>query len=155
PNLPNQRSIYLYPSICFFEGTVISVGRGTDMPFQVIGHPDIHHSNIDFTPQPNQGAKHPKLEGVLCHGTDLRLNELAEIRGQKKLDLSLILSYYTFLNQGDDFFLANHFIDKLAGSDQLRKQIQQGLTEEEIRASWQTDLDNYRLTRKKYLLYKD
>jgi len=147
PNLPNDRSINLYPSLCLFEGTRISVGRGTDYPFQVYGHPEIE-GDFKFTPAPNEGAKHPKLEGKECNGMDLK-------QGEKIDELKLgwiLMARNNFLNQ-DDFFIS--FFEKLAGTADLRKQILAGKTEEEIKASWQEDLEAFKAIRKKYLLYKD
>ena len=153
PNLPNDDAINLYPTLCLFEGTRISVGRGTDYPFQVFGYPNFKKDfgkseAISFTPQPNQGAKHPKLEGELCNGMDLRQGEKID-----ELKLSWILmARNNFLNQ-DDFFIS--FFEKLAGTADLRKLILAGKTEQEIRDSWQEDLEAFKAIRKKYLLYKD
>lgn len=154
PNLPNSLSILLYPSICLFEGTTLSLGRGTDYPFQYIGHPKIL-SNFSFTPKPNFGAKSPPLQNVLCFGTDLSSTTIDSLRNNPKIDLSFLIKYYNELNtQGELYFLKNNFFDKLAGSDVLRKQIMDGLPEIKIRASWADDLAKFRLTRSKYLLYK-
>jgi len=154
PNLPNLRSVLLYPSICFFEGTTVSLGRGTNKQFQVIGHPKII-SEYSFIPMPNEGAKDPPLNGQKCYGTDLSAITTGSIIQSKKIDLGYLLDYYkkmTALNE--KFFLDNNFIDKLAGSDQLRKQILAGKNEQEIKASWQSDLVAFRNVRAKYLIYK-
>jgi len=154
PNLPNLRSVLLYPSICFFEGTTLSLGRGTNKQFQVIGHPKII-SEYSFIPMPNEGAKDPPLNGQKCYGTDLSAITTGSIIQSKKIDLGYLLDYYkkmTALNE--KFFLDNNFIDKLAGSDQLRKQILAGKNEQEIKASWQSDLVAFRNVRAKYLIYK-
>ena len=153
PNLPDIRAILLYPSTCFFEGTTLSLGRGTDKPFQYIGHPSMH-SEFSFVPMPNFGSKHPPQEGKRCFGSDLSNVTLGSITDKKGLDLSLLLKYYTEINaQGETFFLKNNFFDKLAGSDALRKQIIEGKNEAEIRASWQPDLERFQKIRAKYLLY--
>ena len=154
PNLPNIRSVLLYPSTCFFEGTTLSLGRGTDKQFQVIGHPKIK-SAFSFTPMPNEGAKDPPLNGQKCFGTDLSKVTTGSIIQSKKIDLSYLLDYYkkmTALNE--KFFLDNNFIDKLAGSDQLRTQILAGKSEQEIKKTWQAGLETFSKVRAKYLIYK-
>jgi len=154
PNLPNTRSILLYPSICFFEGTTLSLGRGTELQFQQVGHPKIN-SKYSFTPRPNLGAKNPPLNGQLCFGTDLSKMTIGSLLDAKKIDLTLLIQYYKELNSiGEKFFLDNLFMDKLAGTDQLRKMIIAGKTEAEIRKTWQKDLDSFKIIREKYLLYK-
>ncbi len=146
PNLPNQQSIKLYPSLCFFEGTIVSIGRGTPFPFQVIGYPSPKAGEFTFVPQDVQGAAiNPKHEGKTCYGFDLRANNT--VRG---LDLSYLIEMYQLL-ESDDFF--NNYFDKLAGNDELRKQIKAGIDAEEIRLSWQASLADYQKTRAKYLLY--
>ena len=151
PNLPNSKSINLYPSICFFEGTQISIGRGTEFPFQVIGSPLTRKTGIDFTftPKSTAGAKYPKHENKSCFGLDLR-NE----KTYNSLDLTLLIQFYNSYKDKDHFFLENNFIDLLAGTDQLRKNIQAGKTAKEIKASWEPALSQFKETRKKYLLYK-
>jgi len=155
PNLPNTISILLYPSLCFFEGTALSIGRGTDKQFQVIGHPALKEMPYTFTPQKNEGAKYPKLENELCRGFDLSALDKKELFLQQKLSLSLLIDLYNTFPDKDNFFLTNNFFDKLAGTSALQKQIKQGLSEAEIRATWQADLDIYKKMRKKYLLYAD
>lgn len=159
PNLKNMTSIYLYPGLCFFEGTVVSIGRGTDLPFQVVGHPDFEVEVLEdlysFTPSSKPGASNPKLKGETCYGYDLHEQDIKEIRAQKKLDLSYLIEFYQQLNKGKDFFLSNNFIDLLAGTDQLRLMILEGKTEEEIRESWKAELKAFKEKRKLYLLYKD
>lgn len=154
PNLPNMRSIYLYPSLCFFEGTVFSEGRGTNTQFQVYGHPDYPMGDHYFTPQSGPGAKSPKLENQRCRGVSLAAEPPESIRTQAQLDLSHLLAAYRHFPERERFFLPTLFIDKLAGTDQLRKQIVAGMTAEQIRASWQPDLAHYRGVRGKYLLYE-
>ncbi len=154
PNLPNNIAIQLYPSLCFFEGTIISVGRGTEFPFQIIGHPDFVIGSFVFTPEPITGvSSNPKHKGKTCYGQSLQ--GLAEqlLQRERKLNLGKLLGYYDFFKERDVFFTP--YFEKLAGTDRLRKQIEEGLTEEQIRASWQEDLEAFKKIRKKYLLYND
>ena len=153
PNLPTHRSILLYPSLCFFEGTQVSIGRGTDTPFELIGHPDYSIKDFHFKPKPSAGAKYPKLEGQACYGVDLTKQNPRFIKTQNKLNISYLLDFYQDLQMGESFFLENHFIDQLAGSDQLRKQIVAGMTEAEVRFSWESDIQEFEEIRAKYLLY--
>ena len=155
PNLPNMRSIYLYPSICFFEGTTVSEGRGTNKQFQIYGHPKYIGGDVSFTPESMDGAKHPKLEGKLCHGFDLSAVSIETIREKRKLNLDYLINFYKTFPKNETFFLENNFFDKLAGSSELRKQLLSGMTSGEIRKTWQEDLENFKQTRKRYLLYKD
>jgi len=155
PNLPNMLSIYLYPSLCFFEGTVVSVGRGTDMPFQISGHPKFKSKFFSFTPKATEGAKYPKLNGKLCYGIDYSTVGLNILQLQGQLSLDWLVSFYQDLNLKGDFFLKNNFINLLAGSDVLQKQLINNLTFKEIRQSWQSDLAKFKVIRSKYLLYKD
>jgi uncharacterized protein YbbC (DUF1343 family) len=153
PNLPNQTSILLYPSICLFEGTTLSLGRGTHKQFQLIGHPKVK-SQFTFTPMPNEGAKDPFLNGQKCYGEDLSNQDVKTLYGKKSIDLSYLLKYGKMFGQMNErFFLDNLFIDKLAGSDALRKQILAGTTEAEIRQSWQEGLKAFSNVRAKYLIY--
>ena len=150
PNLPNAKSIELYPSLCLFEGTIVSVGRGTEMPFQIYGYPEFKNYDFEFTPKPIIGAApHPKLEGKLCKGYDLRTDSTKI----NKIQLEWLIDAYNQLEKRDDFFIS--FFSKLAGTNQLQKQIEEGLNAKEIRDSWQTDLNTFKLLRKKYLLYSD
>jgi len=153
PNLPNMSSVYLYPSLCLFEGTVMSIGRGTDKPFQVVGHPDFKTGTYTFTPQSKPEAKDPPLMGKLCKGYDLA--DFAElfIKNYKKLYLFWLLGSYENIPNKDIFF--NNMFDKLAGTASLKKMIVEGKSEEDIKKSWQPGLENYKKTRKKYLLYPD
>ncbi|MCP9234948.1 exo-beta-N-acetylmuramidase NamZ domain-containing protein [Lewinella sp. JB7] len=155
PNLPNQRSIYLYPSLCFFEGTALSVGRGTNRQFQLYGHPQLTGAPDSFTPRPGPGAADPKLNGQLCHGYDLSKAPAATYRGSR-IDLTPLLSTYQVLTaQGQTFFTRPDFFDLLAGTDDLRKMIEAGRSEAEIRDSWSAELRAYRDMRKGYLLYPE
>jgi uncharacterized protein YbbC (DUF1343 family) len=146
PNLPNDQSINLYPSLCFFEGTNVSVGRGTDMQFQIYGSPFLAMNSFSFTPQPNYGSKLPPHQGVKCYGEDLRfypkLNEL---------NLTWLRDAYSLSLNSNVFF--NDFFKKLAGNDELQRQIEQVITIEEIKESCEKDLKSFKKLRKKYLLY--
>ncbi len=157
PNLPDMRSIYLYPSTCFFEGTVASEGRGTRAPFQIFGHPDYPASvgTFSFTPEPRFGASQPKLDGELCHGYDLSGIPLEELRQQGHINLRYLITFYRNFPDKGNFFLKNNWIDKLAGTSSLREQIVAGKDEAAIRASWAEELAAYKTMRKKYLLYPD
>ena len=154
PNLPDMQSIYLYPSLCFMEGTVVSVGRGTDKQFQIYGHPDFSEGDYTFTPEPMLGARSPKLQGKLCRGFDMSEADLGELQAQG-LRLEYLYNAYRLMPEGSDFFLRNKFIDKLAGTDAVRKGILNGVTLDEMKASWQEDLTAFKEIRKEYLLYAD
>ncbi len=149
PNLPNQQAILLYPSLCLFEPTQVSVGRGTDLQFQVIGSPYPATGSFQFTPVDKPGALNPPNEGVLCYGLDLTRVDAK----QMGLDLTYLLDFYQKIPQKDKFFTSASFFDKLAGSDQLRKQLQEGWSAAKIKASWQPALQQYKAIRAKYLLY--
>lgn len=151
PNLPNIKSIYLYPSTCFFEGTVMSLGRGTSLPFQVYGHPDYKGSNYSFTPQSISGAKNPPLLGKKCYGVDLSDTDDKYIRKQG-IDLSYVIDAYKNLNIGSKFFTS--FFDLLAGCSYVREMIEQGCDADEIKARWQDDVTKFKKQRAPYLIYK-
>ncbi len=153
PNLPNARSIYLYPSLCFFEGTAFSVGRGTDQQFQVIGHPDNTIGDYTFTPVPKPGAKYPKHENKVCNGLNLSKLSKEAVRQKAQLQLTYLIDMYQAFPDKASFFNENNFFNLLAGNTTLQAQIKAGKTEEEIRRSWQEDLNNFKRLRKKYLLY--
>jgi uncharacterized protein YbbC (DUF1343 family) len=146
PNLPTDKSINLYPSLCFFEGTSVSAGRGTEMQFQIYGSPFLAKGEFSFTPQANEGATYPKYKNKMCFGEDLRT-----IENLDKLDLSFLLKAYK-QNSSKDFF--NTFFAKLAGTNKLQHQIEQGISEKEIQKSWEKDLEVFKQIRNKYLLYK-
>lgn len=149
PNLPNDQSINLYPSLCFFEGTFVNAGRGTDMQFQVFGAPSLPADQFPFTytPQSNEGAKHPKFKGQRCYGKDLRQHPPLE-----QLNLEWVIEVYEAHGKKPDFFTS--FFTLLAGTKQLQQQIEQGLTASAIRHSWKNDLEDFKKTRAKYLIYK-
>lgn len=146
PNLPNDQAIRLYPSLCFFEGTKVSVGRGTDFAFQTFGHPSFKKDTFEFYPKSLAGAKNPIYKNQLCKGMDLR-NYAAE----EGITLRFLLIAYARLE--GDLFDNISFFDKLAGSDKLRKMLVAHKSEKEIRKSWQKDLNAFSDKRKKYLLY--
>lgn len=156
PNLPDIQSIYWYPSTCFFEGTVCSEGRGTDMPFQLFGHPSLPKNLTSFTPHSMEGATAPKLVNQLCYGWNVSgTPEQVLQQVNNKVQLKWILDAYRLFSDKDKFFLANNFFNKLAGNDVLMQQIKQGQSEAAIRQSWQPALDAFKKLRKKYLLYPD
>lgn len=153
PNLPNAQAIQLYPSLCLFEPTVVSIGRGTEFPFQVMGHDDVTLGEFKFSPRsmPNS-APNPKLEGQNLQGRDLRTSDI------KGFDLGPLLQAYAAFKaagKADIFFTAPDFMDKLSGTDKLRKAIVAGQSEAEIKASWQADLKRFKQQRQPYLLYPD
>lgn len=152
PSLPNYLSIRLYPSLCLFEGTDISVGRGTDFPFQVIGYPDSVFGDFTFIPGSREGmSAHVDQQGKMCYGIDLRDIDPEEYT----FSLRYFIDFYRKAPFKDTFISRPEFFDKLAGNDTLRKKIQEGWSYEEIEASWQTDLTEYKKMREKYLLYDD
>ena len=146
PNLPNAKSINLYPSLCLFEGTTVSIGRGTDYPFQHFGAPYLE-SNYSFTPKSGEGSRSPKHENIKCFGTDLRFqgNFLTAI------NLNWLIKSYNNCSNKEKFF--NNFFDKLVGTDKLRLQIISGKTTKDIKGSWKEDLNKFKDVREKYLLY--
>jgi uncharacterized protein YbbC (DUF1343 family) len=156
PNLKTMQSIYLYPSTCFFEGTVCSEGRGTDLPFQIFGHPDLPKKLYAFVPKPNAGAKNSKCFYQTCYGWKIDgSNEKILKQLNNKIQLHYLVDAYKLFPGKDSFFLKSNFINKLAGNNQLQQQIKEGKTEAEIRASWKPALVAFKVIRKKYLLYKD
>ena len=156
PNLKTMQSIYLYPSTCFFEGTVFSEGRGTDYPFQVFGHPAMPNNLYAFEPKPNLGAKSSKCFYQTCYGWYINgTNEEILKIIDNKIQLHYFIDAYKLFPGKDSFFLKSNFINKLAGNDELVQQIKEGKTEIEIRKSWEPKLSEFKTIRKKYLLYKD
>jgi len=146
-------SIYLYPSLALFEGTVISVGRGTDSPFQVIGAPELKNAPYSFTPVSMEGASHPPYEGQKCNGYNLKEFGTILIKNLQKLYLFWLKGAYKDYPDKDKFF--NSYFIKLAGTDKLQKQIESGMSDDEIHKSWEPGLNNFKKIRKKYLLYQD
>ena len=152
PNLPNMRAVYLYPSLCFFEGTPISLGRGTDFPFQTYGHPKLQ-GDFSFTPRSNAGAKNPPLKDKLCHGVDLRTAPSDERIWEREVDLGYVIDCYRQLNLGEKFFTP--MFDRLTGTDYVRQMILQGAGADRIKARWADDVERFKQTRKPYLLYEE
>lgn len=151
PNLPNAQAVALYPSLCFFEATQFSIGRGTAFPFQVIGFPDKKYGDFTFTPRSLSGfSANPLQENKLCYGIDLR-----EIKTNGGLTLHYFLDFYNKSGLGTKFFSSPSFMDKLAGTASLRKQITEGKSEKEIREGWKKELDEYKFKRQNYLLYEE
>jgi len=148
PNLPNEKAINLYPSTCFFEGTTLSEGRGTNMQFQIFGSPTLPKDKytFTFTPQPNEGAKSPKFNGQLCYGKDLR-----DVERLSHLNLQWLIDAYNDSGNQKSFF--TNFFTTLAGTKTLQQQIEQGMNNEQIRASWREGLALYDLMRKRYMIY--
>ena len=151
PNLPTARAVYLYAALCPFEGTVVSLGRGTDKPFEMYGHPDMTGRTFSFTPRPTAGAKHPPLEGRLCRGVDLSGMPLAEAR-EVGFSLRYVIDACADLGMGDKFFTP--MFEKLVGVGWVREMILAGAPEAEIRARCAGDVERYRERRTKYLLYE-
>ena len=154
PNLPNLRSVYLFPSLCFFEGTCMSVGRGTNFPFQIFGHPDYHDIGFSFTPRSIEGeAANPKYKGKVCNGVDLSHIPFDFVRNNRRIVLDWLIDTYNSMNKTEDFF--NAYFDTLAGSSTLREQIIAGKSKWIIYASWKKDIEDFKSKRKQYLLYND
>lgn len=152
PNLPNMQSIYLYPSLCLFEGTDVSLGRGTNLPFQQYGHPKMTGYTYSFTPRSVAGAKNPPHLNQLCYGVNLSQMPQEEII-KRGFDLSYIISAYRNLNMGEAFFTP--FFTKLVGVDYVQRMIVEGRSAEEIRAKWQPELEKFKEKRRGYLIYKE
>jgi uncharacterized protein YbbC (DUF1343 family) len=148
PNLPNGQAIRLYASLCLFEGTIISVGRGTEYPFQVCGGLEPDYGTFTFIPHAMVGAQKPMYEGKTCYGLDLQ-----QAQPGYGLDLSYLLTMYNRAGERTCFF--NSFFNKLAGNEKLQRQVKRGASEAKIRKSWLQDLSDYKLLRKKYLLYPE
>jgi uncharacterized protein YbbC (DUF1343 family) len=153
PNLPNQRAVFLYPTLCFFEGTAISVGRGTSKPFQQYGHPLLLNSETSFVPKSMVGAANPPFVNEVCFGFDLSSHNDVMDSLQEGIQLDIIINAYNNFPNKELFF--NSFFKKLAGTELLQAQIKQGYTSKQIKLSWQTELEHFKQLRKKYLLYDD
>ncbi len=152
PNLRSMLAIYLYPSICYFEATPVSLGRGTDFPFEVYGHPNMKGCNFEFTPRSVPGAKNPPLLGKLCYGVDLRgINEESAIA--QGINLSYVIDAYKNLGMGDSFFRS--FFERLIGRGDIRQMIAEGKTANEIKATWAADVAKFCRQRAPYLLYPE
>ena len=152
PNLKSMKAIYLYPSLCYFEATPVSLGRGTDSPFTRYGHPSFKKFDFKFTPQPTDGAKNPPLKGQLCKGYDLSGLSDDEIIAAG-INLEYLIDAYNQLHVGDSFFTS--FFEKLIGNGEIRKMIESGKSAAEIKASWKADVEKFRIQRRPYLLYEE
>lgn len=152
PNLPNMKSIYLYPSTCYFEATPVSLGRGTDKPFQIYGHPNMKGYTFSFTPRSVDGAKNPPQLNRLCYGVDLTNLSDDEIIA-KGINLEYVIDAYNNLNMDDYFFRS--FFEKLIGDGSIRKMIKEGKSADEIKATWSDDVEKFKKQRKPYLLYAE
>ena len=154
PNLPNMTSVFLYPSLCFFEGTKISLGRGTDFPFQVYGHPEYKTTEFSYTPRSIPGASvNPRYLGEECFGVDLASLPNSFFWDNSGIVLYWLIDAYDQLGNADDFF--SGYFTKLAGNDKMQKQIESGASANAIRYSWKKEIDAFKTIRKKYLLYRD
>lgn len=152
PNLPNMKAVYLYPSTCYFEATPVSLGRGTQLPFQIYGHPNMLGYDYTFTPQSIPGAKNPPQLNRICHGVNLSELSNEEI-WKKRVDLSYLIDAYRNLNMDDYFF--RPFFELLTGRDYVRKMIKQGKNADEIKAMWKEDVEKFKIQRKPYLIYEE
>lgn len=152
PNLPDMRSVYLYPSMCYFEATPISLGRGTNKPFQMYGHPNMKGYKFHFTPKSTPGATNPPLKDKVCYGVDLRKSPSVEEINKKGIDLSYIIDAYNNLNLGDHFFRS--FFELEIGQGYVREMIKEGKSANEIRTKWDVDVAKFKEQRAKYLIYK-
>lgn len=152
PNLPNMKAVYLYPSTCYFEATPVSLGRGTRLPFQIYGHPNMLGYDYTFTPQSIPGAKNPPQLNRICHGVNLSELSNEEI-WKKGVDLSYLIDAYRNLNMDDYFF--RPFFELLTGRDYVRKMIKQGKNADEIKAMWKEDVEKFKIQRKTYLIYEE
>lgn len=152
PNLPTQHSIYLYPTTCLFEGTVLSMGRGTEAPFELYGHPDLKGYDFTFTPMPNAGSAKPPQMGKLCYGKDLRTlpNEAIWTEG---INLDYIVEAYHNLGIEEKFF--TQMFEKLIGVGYVREMIMEGHTAKDIEAMWAEDVAKFKEQRRKYLIYNE
>ena len=156
PNLQTDESVYLYPSLCLFEGTCISVGRGTMTPFQIFGHPNLQCGDFYFVPTAIKGvSENPPQKNVKCRGFDLTPYAHQMLDSTNSFSIHYLLMAYQHFPDKQKFFISSSFFDKLAGTDVLRKQIEQGVEEKVIRDSWQSDLKKFKSIRRKYLLYPD
>ncbi len=154
PNLREMKAIYLYPSLAFFEGTIVSEGRGTSTPFLIAGHPDYPDHTFSFTPTKRKDTdSNPKLNGKICYGIDLRSSNLDSLRNKKEIDLTYLIDMYIALEKRQDFFI--DYFNLLAGTDKLRNQIMKGESAKEIKRSWQMEIEEFKKIRAKYLLYPD
>jgi len=155
PNLPNMASVYLYPSLCFFEGTKLSVGRGTNQQFQIIGYPDFNDSTFSFTPKPNVGSKYPKFNGEECFGIDLSKFGANYFRNIGSLYFEWMTLFYESYPDKETFFRKDGFFTLLSGNKSLELMIKEGNSAQEIQSSWKSEVNEFKKIRKKYLRYED
>lgn len=153
PNLRSEHSVLLYPSLVFFEGTVVSVGRGTDHPFEVFGHPDFEEMTYEFTPKSVEGASHPVLMDELCKGRNLSDIDPYIIRNDIQFSLAYLIEAYKAFPDKESFFLDNGFFDKLAGNTDLKEDIIAGKDISDIQQSWDAELNLFMAMRAPYLIY--
>ena len=153
PNLKDMRAVYLYASTCYFEGTVVSLGRGTDYPFEMFGHPDMT-GEFTFTPRSVPGAKNPPLKDRTCHGVDLHEKPLEEI-WEEGINLEYVITAFRDLDMGEAFFGTGNFFDKLAGVGYIKEMILSGASAAEIKARWKDDVEAFKVLRRPYLLYPE
>lgn len=154
PNIKDMRAVYLYSSTCYFEGTVVSLGRGTQFPFETYGHPAMTGYSFSFVPRSIPGAKSPQFLDEECHGVDLRRKPLRDIWAEK-INLEYVIDAYRNLNMGDKFFGKNNFFELLAGVDWFRSMIENGSSAAGISARWASDVENFKSRRAPYLLYEE
>ena len=152
PNLPTMKAVYMYPSTCYFEATPVSLGRGTDKPFLVYGHPNMLSYSFSFTPRSIPGAKNPPQLNKICYGVDLSNLSESDI-WKKGVDLTYLIDAYTNLNMGDHFFRS--FFEKLIGVSYVRKMIKEGCSADEIKKKWSDDVEKFKKQRAPYLLYQE
>ncbi len=152
PNLPNYRSILLYPSLCLLEPTTVSIGRGTSKQFQIMGNPSWPDTLFSFIPRPNKGASHPKQEGKDCYGYDFTKETTEDLFNEDRIHLNYLIKAWA-MTPHSDFFISNGSFDRIAGSSKLRNQLIAGASEEDIRQSWEEGLRHFKAMRLKYLLY--
>lgn len=155
PNLPNMKSIYLYPSLCLFEGTNVSIGRGTAFPFQVYGSPFIDKTNFSFSPKPVKGAKSPKHNGKVCNGYNLKLHSDSTLKYQSRLSLDWLIQMWNLTEDKSSFFRKDEFFRLLTGDNQIRNMIENNKSSTDIWLSFQHEVKQFKVVRKKYLLYSD
>jgi len=157
PNIPNMHAVYLYPSLCYFEPTDVSVGRGTDKPFQIFGSPNMKtpNNNFEFTPVPTEGAKTPPLQDKVCYGKDLSALDLKTLQIEAKINWDYLLEAYKNHSKKDSFFYKNNFFEKLCGNKNMRDYVKEQKSSEYIRSTYAVELKKFKVIRKKYLLYPD
>jgi len=156
PNLPEIQSIYWYASNCFFEGTALTEGRGTEKPFQIFGHPSLPKSMYQFKPHSTEGAPNPKFKDQVCYGWNISGTPEEVLKAiNNRLQLKYLLEAYRLFPDKENFFRKDNGFNRLAGNDELMKQVKGGIPEEQIRKSWEPKLKEFKTIRKKYLLYPD